>query len=139
MTSPSYNASTASNGDLSPRSANDHAVHSAYEARKKLTEGVAWVYVPTVPSKPSEGAGPREVQFELRALADGAAALPVFTDQQMLVEQLGEWQPWEKIPVLELLIQISEAQARVVVNPVVEEDADRWTADRVETWRRENL
>ncbi|MCO5972857.1 hypothetical protein [Actinoallomurus soli] len=78
------------------------------------------------------------MQFELRALADGTGVLPVFTEQELLVEQLGEWQPWEKMPVLELLIQISHAQVRVVVNPVVQEDAERWTADRVAAWRREN-
>ncbi|GAA0355493.1 hypothetical protein GCM10010151_51380 [Actinoallomurus spadix] len=114
----------------------DPAGRGAYEARKKLTEDVAWVYVPTLPSKPSEAVGPREVQFELRALADGTGVLPVFTEEQFLVEQLGEWQPRERMPVLELLIQVSQSQVRVVVNPVVQESAERWTADRVAAWRR---
>ncbi|MCO6006776.1 hypothetical protein NE236_17460 [Actinoallomurus purpureus] len=117
-------------GDLSER--------AAYEARKKLTEGVAWVYVPTTPSVRVQGDGPRQVEFELRQLADDTGALPVFTDPNLLVAQLGEFQPYEKIPVLELLIQVSAAQVRVIVNPVVQEDAERWTANRLDAWRRDN-
>jgi hypothetical protein len=111
---------------------------NAFEARRKLTEGVAWVYVPTRPSKPIETTGPRQVEFELRQLPDGTAALPVFTDPELLREQLGEFQPWEKIAVLELLIQVSAARVRVVVNPAVQEQVDRWTAADLEAWKREN-
>ncbi|GAA4637855.1 hypothetical protein GCM10023196_093310 [Actinoallomurus vinaceus] len=109
-----------------------------YSALKKVSEGVAWVYVPTLPSKPDAGGGPRQVQFELRALADGTGVLPVFTEQEHLVQQLGEYQPFERMPVLELLVQLSEAQVRVAVNPVVREDAERWSADRIAAWRMGN-
>lgn len=114
------------------------SVREAFEARRKLTEGVAYVYVPTHPSRPTEGDGPRQVQFELRQLPDGTGGLPVFTEPELLVAQLGEFQPWEKIPVLELLIQVSAAKISVVVNPVVQQDVERWAAADLEDWRKEN-
>jgi hypothetical protein len=110
----------------------------AFEARRKLTEGVAWVYVPTRPSMASEGTGPRKVEFELRQLPDGTAALPVFNEQELLTQQLGEYQPRERIAVLELLIQVSAARVPVVVNPVVQENVDRWTAASLESWKNDN-
>ncbi|WP_433180933.1 hypothetical protein [Actinoallomurus sp. CA-150999] len=39
-------------------------------------------------------------EFELRQLADGTGALPVFTDPDLVVAQLGELQLFEKTPVL---------------------------------------
>jgi hypothetical protein len=118
-------------------SEDDHIpAHGAFEARRKLTEGVAFVYVPTQPSKPAEGAAPQAVKFELRQLPDGTAALPVFTEPELLIRQLGEFQPWAKIAVLELLIQISTAKVQVVVNPVVQEHVNRWTAADIEAWER---
>ena len=116
--------------------ATDRSLAEAVEARRKLTEGVAYVYVPTHPSE--RGEGPREVRFELRLLADGTGALPVFTELEFLVGQLGRHQPWERIAVLELLMQVSAAKLPVVVNPVVQPDAERWTAERIEEWKRTN-
>lgn len=114
------------------------SAREAYEERRRLTEGVAYVYVPTLPGGPTVGNGPRQVQFELRQLSDGTAGLPVFTEPELLVAQLGEFQPWEKVAVLELLIQVSAAKTSVVINPVVKRDVDRWTAAGLEAWRREN-
>lgn len=107
------------------------------EARGRLPEGVAYVYIPTRPGRSSEDTGHDKVELELRRLADGANGLPVFTDLNLLVAQLGEFQPWTKIAVLELLIQISTVSMPVVINPVVTEDADRWTAERIEAWGRD--
>ena len=106
------------------------------EARRRVTEGVAYVYVPTRPGRPAEENGPRQVEFELRQMEDGTAGLPVFTEPQLLVAQLGEFQPWVKIAVLELLIQVSAAKVQVTVNPVAQHDLERWTADEVEAWKR---
>lgn len=108
----------------------------AIEARRKLTQGVADVYVPTRPRRHADDSGPRQVEFELRQLADGAVGLPVFTELDLLIAQLGEFQPWEKIAVLELLIQVSAAKVSVVVNPVAQPDLERWTAAGVEAWMR---
>jgi hypothetical protein len=115
-----------------PESA-DPALMEAIESRRRLTEGVAWVYVPTRPSE--EGRGSYGVRFELRRLADGNAGLPVFTEPGLLVAQLGEFQPWKKIAVLDLLIQVSAAHIPVVVNPELQEGADRWSAADIEAWR----
>ena len=132
MSSP-YQYPPSAAGGIEPGSG---SLAEAMEARRRLTEGVAYVYVPTQPSDDSEADGPREVRFELRLLADGTGALPVFTERELLIEQLGQHQPWERMAVLELLMQISAEKLPVVVNPVVQPDADRWTAERIEEWRR---
>ena len=116
----------------------DQLTREVYEARKALTEGVAHVYVPTRPRKPAAGEGPRPVQFELRQLADGTNALPVYTDNDLLTAQLGSFQPRQKIAVLELLLQISAAKVPVVLNPPVDAQAPRWTQADLQAWRREN-
>jgi hypothetical protein len=135
MSSP-YQYPPPDAGRTEPGSATDRSLAEAIEARRKLTEGVAYVYVPTRPAK--ETSRPRQVNFELRRLADGTAGLPVFTERELLVAQLGDFQPYERIAVLELLIQVSAAKVPVVVNPVVQEDADRWSAVDVEAWKRNN-
>jgi type III secretion system (T3SS) SseB-like protein len=120
--------------DRNESTTTDPAVMEAMESRRRLTEGVAWVYVPTRPDQ--EGVGSHEVRFELRQLADGNAGLPVFTELELLVAQLGDFQPWRRIAVLDLLIQVSSAHVPVVVNPILQEGADRWTAADIEAWKR---
>lgn len=118
------------------RAASGPSGKEALMARKKLTQGVADVYVPVRPGSIGGRDGVRRVEFELRRFADGSAGLPVFTESALLIEQLGEYQAWEKIPVLELLIQISAAKIPVTVNPVLQAGAERWTAAGIEQWRR---
>lgn len=98
-------------------------------------EAVAWVYVPTCPSRES---GPQAVEFELRQLPDGTDALPVFTDPELLVERFGAFQPQEKVAVLDLLVQVSAAKVPVVVNPVLDEEAPRWSEVTLDEWRQGN-
>jgi hypothetical protein len=106
------------------------------EGRRKAMKAVAHVYVPTRPSDAVGNSGTRQVEFELRLLPDGTNALPVFTELDLLVEQLGEYQPWEKTAVLHLLVQVSAAGIPVVVNPTVRADTDQWTAARIDEWNR---
>jgi hypothetical protein len=96
-------------------------------------DGVAWVYVPTCPSRAAESA-----EFELRQLPDGTGALPVFTDPDLLAERFGEFQPREKVAVLDLLVQVSAAKVSVVVNPVLDDEAPRWSESDLDEWRQEN-
>jgi hypothetical protein len=100
-------------------------------------DAVAFVYVPTKPYVESDSPGPQPVAFELRRLGDGSAGLAVFTDLDRLVAALGEYQPWLKISTLSLLLQLSQAEQRVpaVLNPTVEEGADRWTEADVTAYR----
>ncbi|GAB2865115.1 hypothetical protein GCM10027176_78590 [Actinoallomurus bryophytorum] len=133
MSSP-YQYPSSGADQTGPGPDTDRSLAEAVEARRRLTEGVAYVYVPTQPA--TETTGPRQVNFELRRLEDGTAGLPVFTELELLVAQLGEFQPWERIAVLELLIQISAARIPVVVNPVVQDGADRWTAAGIDAWSR---
>lgn len=99
-------------------------------------DGVAFVYVPTRPYEPTASPEGQEVRFELRGLADGSAGLPVFTDEQALVEQLGAHQPRARVAVLELLVQLSRVNVPVVVNPVLQQGAERWTEADVAAWSR---
>ncbi|GAA4486049.1 hypothetical protein GCM10023191_011580 [Actinoallomurus oryzae] len=121
--------------DSSESEVTDATLADELEARRKLTEGVAYVYVPTQPGETTNG--PQAVRFELRRLSDGNAGLPVFTAPELLIAQLGEFQPWKRIAVLDLLIQVSAAHVPVAVNPVVGDDADRWTAADIEAWKRD--
>jgi hypothetical protein len=61
--------------------------------------------------------------------------LAVFTDQEQLVAQLGVHQPWVKIAVLDLLVQVSAAKVQVVVNPVLQEGVEQWTEADVKAWQ----
>lgn len=96
--------------------------------------GVAFVYVPTRPYEPATTPEGQEIRFELRSLSDGAAGLAVFTDEETLIEQLGTYQPRARVSVLELLVQISHANVPVVVNPVLQQGAERWTEADVTAW-----
>ena len=98
-------------------------------------EGVAFVFAPTRPYEPAAMPDAQAVQFELRSLDDGSAALPVFTDQEQLVAQLGAYQPWVKISVLDLLVQVSAAKVQVVVDPVLQANVERWTEADLKAWR----
>jgi hypothetical protein len=99
------------------------------------TKDVAWVYVPTHPCLESDE-GPAE--FELRQLPDGTGALPVFTDPELLVERFGAFQPQEKVAVLDLLVQVSTAKVSVIVNPVLDDEAPRWSEATLNKWQQEN-
>lgn len=97
----------------------------------------AHVYVPTRPYQDKATPGPQEVSFELRRLGDGSAGLAIYTELAHLVAQLGDFQPWVKVSVLELIVQLSRLTERVpvAVNPVLEEGASRWTETDLADWR----
>lgn len=111
---------------------------SVDETRKGMVEAIAYVYVPTRENTSTGADGLRELQLELRQLPDGTAGLPIFTDPDLLVAQLGEFQPWARIAVLELLLQVTAAKLPVVLNPKVRDDAERWTAAGFDAGKREN-
>lgn len=90
----------------------------------KPLEPPAYVYVPSYPRASDE----RQVRFQARELVDGTPGLPVFTTSEALVAQLGEFQPFEKVAVLDLLVQFSRSNVQVVVDPVLGEGVQRWTA-----------
>ena len=90
-------------------------------------------FLVVVPARPP---GPRDagdtVRFELRRLAGGTPALPVFSTVAGLVRELGPGQPWVRVP----LRAAREAAARsgvgsVLLDPVLETGAWRWDRDQV--------
>jgi SseB protein N-terminal domain len=96
------------------------------------SDAVAFVYVPTRPYEPGKS-GP--VEFELRLQSSGEAALPVYTDEAQLVAVLGSYQPYIRIPVLHLLVQVSQTKTSVVVNPTLNDGAERWSETTLNEWR----
>ena len=77
--------------------------------------------------------------FEVRHLADGGRALPVFTTVRRLVAALGQQQPWVALPLEKVrLIAGGAGVHRVVLDPGAEPGAWRWQpADLEELARRQ--
>jgi hypothetical protein len=115
----------------------NQAIQQTIKDRRTAVEGVSEVFVPTRPTRPSAMRDdPQQVEFETRETSEGLRALPVFTSHDLLVAQLGPYQASERLPVLELLIQISGVALPVVVNPQIDATAQRWTAEDLQTWRQ---
>lgn len=93
----------------------------------------AYVYVPTKPFDAAADPTRQHVLFELRTLKDGSSGLPVYTDRDRLVGELGEFQPHVRISVLHLLAQLSKVT--IAVDPALSRGATRWTSEDLATWR----
>jgi hypothetical protein len=71
--------------------------------------------------------------FELRRLADGRVALPVFSTVAELVRVLGRYQPWVCVPLGTAEEAISRAGASLMVlDPGVDSRAWRWSPASLE-------
>lgn len=101
-------------------------------------DAVAFVYVPTRPYEPVRAGEVQSVRFELRQLHDGSPGLAVFTELQILVNALGVHQPYVKIAVLDLLVQVVGERISVVVDPALEHGVPQWTEQTIQDWRRSN-
>lgn len=96
---------------------------------------IAFVYAPTRPYRRAERGQTQQVRFELRQLDDGSPGLSVFTTEERLVAELGIHQPYVRIAVLDLLVQVAGANVKVVINPALRQGAPRWTEADLEAWR----
>jgi hypothetical protein len=84
----------------------------------------AIVYVPARPYR-------RDVAFEVRHLPDGRKLGIAFTSLDMLVEVLGQYQPWVALRVTDLRASLGEQGVTAIMfDPPVPEEGWRWTADR---------
>lgn len=108
------------------------------EAAGPEDEAIAFVYVPTRPYESVTQGEAQPVRFELRRLPDGSPGLAVFTERQRLVNTLGIHQPYVKVGVLDLLVQVAGEKISVVVNPALEHGAPQWSKEAVQDWRRSN-
>ncbi|MBO2447268.1 hypothetical protein J4573_09245 [Actinomadura barringtoniae] len=90
------------------------------------------VYAPVSPEKSSNG----NYQFELRRQSNGSAVLPIFTDEQLLVRTLGQYQPKIHLPLLELLIQVA-GRSPIIVNPMLAPGAEVWTRSDLDESKKE--
>lgn len=104
----------------------------------KDEDPIAFVYVPTRPYEPARAGEVQSVRFELRELRDGSPGLAVFTELERLVNALGVHQPYVKIAVLDLLVQVAGERISVVVNPVLEDGVPQWTEQAIQDWQRSN-
>jgi hypothetical protein len=91
---------------------------AAYELARKGTELDRWdVFVP-VREKPHRDDGPVVVQYEVRDMGEGRGAVLIYTTPEVLMAELGEFQPMVKVDVIELLRRV-RGQVPVVVNPIL--------------------
>lgn len=120
---------------LPGRQAADTPARDESQDDANASHAVAFVYVPTRPYRRAERGQTQHVRFELRQLDDGSPGLPIFTTEERLVAELGSHQPYIRIAVLELLVQIAEENVRVVINPRLKQGAPRWTEDDLQAWR----
>lgn len=86
-----------------------------------------------VPARPQAGRGGQELAYEVRTLADGSVALPVYSTVARLVAALGHYQPWACVP----LRTVQEAMARdgvpmLVLDAAVDASAWRWQASSLQ-------
>jgi SseB protein N-terminal domain len=78
-----------------------------------------------------------DVVFEVRRLADGRQALPVFTTVERLVAALGREQPWVALPLRNVQHLMGNAGVPcVVTDPGVEPGAWRWQVSDLEALGR---
>lgn len=77
-----------------------------------------------VPARPYQG---WEVMFEMRRQADGSILLPAFSSLPLLVETLGEYQPWVCVPLVKADGAVRRhGVARLVIDPPMDGSAWRW-------------
>ncbi|MQA11082.1 MAG: hypothetical protein GEU98_21500 [Pseudonocardiaceae bacterium] len=69
------------------------------------------VYVPCTSAEPTDG----ELTLEMRQLADGRLALPVYSALDRLVNCCGEGQPWAAVPTNRLDEASASAPFDVIV------------------------
>jgi SseB protein N-terminal domain len=89
-----------------------------------------------VPAHPVTEGGSREVRFELREGADGAAVLPVFSSVQRLAEALGGAQPWVALPLRKVRELAAAGQVHtVMLDPQVQPGAWRWRHNDIDSFQ----
>jgi hypothetical protein len=80
-----------------------------------------------VPARPQASRGSREVAYEVRSLADGSVALPVYSTVARLVAALGHYQPWACVPLRTVQAAMASAGVpRLVLDAAVDASAWRW-------------
>jgi hypothetical protein len=85
------------------------------------------------PARPDAGERGEGLAFEMRQLADGRVALPVFSTVAELVRVLGRYQPWVCVPLGTVEEAVSRAGAGLIVlDPGVDSRAWRWSPANLE-------
>lgn len=89
------------------------------------------------PAHPISRDGRTDVVLEVRELANGTRALPVFTTRERLVEALGREQPWAALPLQAARALMGAAGiTQVIIDPVAEPGAWRWQPSDIEELER---
>jgi SseB protein N-terminal domain len=89
------------------------------------------------PAHPVRRGGRTDVEFEVRELANGTRALPVFTTTRQLIAALGPEQPWAALPLRNARALMSAAGVdQVVLDPAAQSDAWRWQHEDLEALER---
>ena len=86
-----------------------------------------------VPARPPTSRGSKELAYEVRTLADGSVALPVYSTVARLVAALGHYQPWACVPLRTVQDAMARAGVpRLVLDAAVDASAWRWQADSLQ-------
>lgn len=98
--------------------------------------------VPHVPEQPDDnwlvvvpahpGFGPGELVLEARRLSQGVV-LPVFSSVRLLIDSLGQAQPWAIMPLGKAAdLAGTEGVERIVFDPALSADAWQWEPSEAE-------
>jgi hypothetical protein len=80
-----------------------------------------------VPARPQASGASKELAYEVRTLADGSVALPVYSTVASLVAALGHYQPWACVPLRTAAVAMAQAGVpRMVLDAAVDASAWRW-------------
>jgi hypothetical protein len=80
-----------------------------------------------VPARPQASGASKELAYEVRTLADGSVALPVYSTVASLVAALGHYQPWACVPLRTIAAAMAQAGVhRMVLDAAVDASAWRW-------------
>jgi hypothetical protein len=96
-----------------------------HEPEQSLPEGQILV-VPAHPRR--EGDAVTGLAIETRLLAGGERVAMAFTSTDKLVAALGEYQPWVAVPAGKIKDLLANTGLIVLLDPVVDAQALRWTA-----------
>ena len=97
-----------------------------------MKQSVADADVVFVPAHPVTSGSKQDVGFETRELDSGGQAAIAFTSLSLLVEALGQSQPWLAMPLGRLREVIgSQGVSQVAVDPTVTSEAWRWTEEGI--------
>lgn len=84
---------------------------------------------PQMVAVPAHPGANSQLMLETRRLSEGLV-LPIFSSVRLLIEALGQYQPWAIVPLARVTdVAASLGVDHVILDPEVADDAWRWEPD----------